>query len=229
MPSPSTSHMNSKRSWPGRAEQVEHQVGVDSDPPEVHRHRRLRLVRPRFARRGEVALGREHGDLADGADQGRLAGPERSGDDDLDGMTATAASQRPAGGSSIRHAYSPRTPAMRRSTRLLVTVGVKTAYRAGPARTARARLVTRPVRQLRPVRCRALRCLASWGGHTRRRPRCLPATWRHGSEPAPLAGHRHVGRHGQVYRRCRTGVGSRWAGPAGGGRPRRCHRSRSRR
>ena len=80
--------MKSKRSWPGRAEQVEHQVAVDRDAAEVHRDRGLGLARAGLV--GDAALGREHGDLADRADERGLAGRERAGDDDLDRLAALA-------------------------------------------------------------------------------------------------------------------------------------------
>jgi hypothetical protein len=76
---------------PGRAEQVEHQLLVDADPAEVHGHGgRVLLLDPADvvhadADLGHRLLGRQGSDLADRADQGRLADPEAADDDDLDG------------------------------------------------------------------------------------------------------------------------------------------------
>ena len=78
----------------GRSEQVEHQVAVDADPTEVHRDRGFPLAGAGLV--ADAALGGQHGDLADRADQCRLAGRERPGDDDLDGFPPTAATQRGA-------------------------------------------------------------------------------------------------------------------------------------
>src|SRR6185369_5339332 len=91
---------------------------------------RLVLAGPR--RVGDAALGREHGDLADGADQRRLAGGERSGDDDLDGLAAPAVA-RPAG-----HVYSPRTPAMSGRSRLRLTLGSRSITAAASGSGAMA-------------------------------------------------------------------------------------------
>ena len=126
--------MKSKRSWPGRTEQVEHQVAVDRDPAEVHRHRRLGLARRSV---GDALLGRQHGDLADRADQRRLAGRERAGDDDLDGLAAAAAG---AGG---RH-HSPLTPAMSRSMQAPVDARVPLDHELAGSGAAAVAPTTRP-------------------------------------------------------------------------------------
>src|SRR5690606_15860605 len=72
-----------------RAEQVEDQVTVDRDPPEVHRDRRGRLARHvidvvhAHPGRGHDGLGGQWGDLRHGTHQCRLAHAEPTGDDYL--------------------------------------------------------------------------------------------------------------------------------------------------
>ena len=73
----------------GRAEQVQHQILVEGDAAEVHRHRRGGLRRGRVeavdALRGvgHQRLGPQRHDLGDRAHERRLAGAEPAGDDDL--------------------------------------------------------------------------------------------------------------------------------------------------
>ena len=77
--------MKSKRSWPG----VPNRYSTSSRSM-VMRPKSIATVVSFLRDRvlvGDAALGREHGDLADRADQRGLAGRERTGDDDLDGLT----------------------------------------------------------------------------------------------------------------------------------------------
>src|SRR5690606_32281529 len=73
----------------GRAEQVQHVVRVEGDAAEVHGHGRLDLVLDAVevvgagADRGEEFLRAERRDLADRADEGRLAHAEPARHEDL--------------------------------------------------------------------------------------------------------------------------------------------------
>jgi hypothetical protein len=75
----------------GRSEQIQDEVVVaEGDPPEVHRHRRGRLVRrlvdgvERLARLGHRCLGAQRVDLRDRPDERGLAHSEAARDNDLD-------------------------------------------------------------------------------------------------------------------------------------------------
>ncbi len=71
MPSERISHMKSKRLLAGRAEQVQHQVIIHRDAAKIHRDGRRLLDPLGFGR--DLAFGRDHIDLADRADELRLA------------------------------------------------------------------------------------------------------------------------------------------------------------
>ena len=116
MPSPRISHMKSKRSWPGRAEQVEHQVAVDRDAPEVHRHGGLGLARlrvesvmPRSVESTVISLIVRISVVLPAAN-----GPVTT--------TLTAWPPRRRGCVAVA-THSPLTPAMSRSIRLRLTFG----------------------------------------------------------------------------------------------------------
>ncbi len=75
----------------GGAEQVEHQVVAEGDAAEVHGHGGRGLAGvgatglvDALGDLGHGRLGRQRGDLGDGADEGRLPDGEAAGDDDLD-------------------------------------------------------------------------------------------------------------------------------------------------
>jgi len=64
--------MKSKRFWPGRAKQIEHQLIVDRDAAKIHRHGSLILMRS--ASDEIFPLGGNHINLANRADKLGLTG-----------------------------------------------------------------------------------------------------------------------------------------------------------